>query len=394
MVSAWIEHVKKYASENGVSYRQAMKDSKATYVSQAKPKAPRKPRAPPKQQAPSIPKIKISNFDEEAEWDENDPMNFMTGKQKAPRKPRAPRKPKAPKAPKGPPKPRGRPRKLTEREIQMAQGDTAAQLFEEAKNRMKAKDLRKVEKKRKPPKRKVKVIKYDEEAEWDENDPMNFMSAKEEQEAAPILESPFKQPPSIVLPEPYVGKISNQIINKMNVKYAGKQVTKGLINRGLKRHRQLALLEEIELDPRTLINKESEKIIKQQQLLEKAKGRAKQIYNQGLNKKLIDLLEEPPSVKKAKENAIRLSEIESMGKEEQIQQEERAYIREKKKIKPLDIIAEKEKRRLKRYKKEADQLIAKAKKDKEFEKLMASYGVPKSRRQILEERANDWSSEF
>jgi len=309
MPSAWIEHVKKYASENGVSYRQAMKDSKATYVSQAKPKAPPKPRAPPK-----------------------------------------------PKEPKGPPKPRGRPRKLTEREIQVAQGDTGAQLFEEAKSRMKEKDLRKLEKKRKSPKRKVKVIKYDEEEEWDENAPMNFTAVEKQEEMAPAFETPFKQPPTLFIPDPYIGRISKQKVGELASKLSA-----------IKRQ-----------------TKKPEKLLYKNPLLER------EIKTQRAKK----LKEEDVRLSKLQDKAIAKSEMEEMGRAEEIQQMERALIREKRKIKPLDIVAEKEKRRMARYKKESDKIIAKAKKDKEFEKIMKSYGVPKSRKQILEERAGDWSSEF
>lgn len=296
MPSAWIEHVKKYASENGVSYRQAMKDSKATYVSQAKPKAPPKPRAPPK-----------------------------------------------PKEPKGPPKPRGRPRKLTEREIQMSEGDTGVQLFEEAKSRMKEKDLRKLEKKRKPPKRKVKVIKYDEEEEWDENAPMNFTAVEKQEEMAPAFETPFKQPPTLFIPDPYKIRIS--------------------------RHKYPLLEREIKSN----INKRKQQLNVIKTFSEEVASKAnKKELNKKINKKLLKLLEDP--VKKAKEEAIRLSEIESMANAEKIQQDERAYIRKKEKP-TLDLIAEKEKNRLARYKDEADKILKRQLREKEIERIYASYGV-------------------
>lgn len=350
MVSAWIEHVKKYASENGVSYRQAMKDSKATYVSQAKPKAPRKPRAPPK-----------------------------------------------PKAPKGPPKPRGRPKKLTEREIQMAQGDTGAQLFEEAKNRMKAKqlerDLKKLEKKTKPSKkRKVKVIKYDEEAEWDENDPMNFMSAKEEQEIAPILPSPFIQPPTLIIPDPYIGKLESQRISALSGKLSAIK-RKSSIPEKLKPDIYL------EKSLRPLRAKQMKKQSMRLLELNKFKDTIKQL--------------EDPILEKQKRHAVALSEAYTMGQEDRLSAQEREYIREKNKP-TLDPIAEKEKKRLARYKMEADKILARQAREKEIERIYASYGVkskpkhlqgledvlsqfttPKSLKQIkLEKQAGEWSSEF
>jgi hypothetical protein len=42
--SPWVEHVKKYARENNVSYREAMKLAKSTYAKQEKTKAPKKPK--------------------------------------------------------------------------------------------------------------------------------------------------------------------------------------------------------------------------------------------------------------------------------------------------------------------------------------------------------------
>ena len=39
----WIEHVRKYAKDNGISYGCAVTEAKASYVKA--PKAPRKPRA-------------------------------------------------------------------------------------------------------------------------------------------------------------------------------------------------------------------------------------------------------------------------------------------------------------------------------------------------------------
>lgn len=354
MVSAWIEHVKKYASENGVSYRQAMKDSKATYVSQAKPKAPRKPRAPPK-----------------------------------------------PKAPKGPPKPRGRPKKLTEREIQMAQGDTGAQLFEEAKNRMKAKqlerDLKKLEKKPKPSKkRKVKVIKYDEEAEWDENAPMNFMSAKEEQEIAPILPSPFIQPPTLIIPDPYISKIESQRISALSGKLSAIK-RKSSIPEKLKPDIYL------EKSLRPLRAKQMKKQSMRLLELNKFKDTIKQL--------------EDPILEKQKRHAVALSEAYTMGQEDRLSAQEREYVRAKKlpvPINPIELANVKEKKRLAKYKKEADKILARQARQKEIEKIYESYGVkskpkhlqgledvlsqfttPKSLKQIkLEKQAGEWSSEF
>ena len=56
--SAWILHVKKYAADNNVSYKQAMKDSKSSYKSGTKPTAPAKP-APAKPAAKPKKKIKL-----------------------------------------------------------------------------------------------------------------------------------------------------------------------------------------------------------------------------------------------------------------------------------------------------------------------------------------------
>lgn len=52
MVNAWIEHVRKYAKDNNISYGCAVTEAKASYVKQ--PKAPRKARTPKQ------PKIKVS----------------------------------------------------------------------------------------------------------------------------------------------------------------------------------------------------------------------------------------------------------------------------------------------------------------------------------------------
>jgi hypothetical protein len=302
MPSAWIEHVKKYASENGVSYRQAMKDSKATYVSVAKPKAPPKPRKPPKPQEPKGPRgrpRKMKKYaelagDAEAEWDENDPMNFPS--------------------------------------------------------------VKKPKRKRRPKMKPYAELAGDAEAEWDENDPMNFSAVEKQEEMAPVFETPFKQPPTLFIPDPYIGRISKQKVGELASKLSA-----------IKRQ-----------------TKKPEKLLYKNPLLER------EIKTQRAKK----LKEEDVRLSKLQDKAIAKSEMEEMGRAEEIQQMERALIREKRKIKPLDIVAEKEKRRMARYKKESDKIIAKAKKDKEFEKIMKSYGVPKSRKQILEERAGDWSSEF
>lgn len=302
MPSAWIEHVKKYASENGVSYRQAMKDSKATYVSVAKPKAPPKPRKPPKPPKPKGPRgrpRKMKKYadlagDAEAEWDENDPMNFPS--------------------------------------------------------------VKKPKRKRRPKMKPYAELAGDAEAEWDENDPMNFSAVEKQEEMAPVFETPFKQPPTLFIPDPYIGRISKQKVGELASKLSA-----------IKRQ-----------------TKKPEKLLYKNPLLER------EIKTQRAKK----LKEEDVRLSKLQDKAIAKSEMEEMGRAEEIQQMERALIREKRKIKPLDIVAEKEKRRMVRYKKESDKIIAKAKKDKEFEKIMKSYGVPKSRKQILEERAGDWSSEF
>ena len=287
MPSAWIEHVKKYASENGVSYRQAMKDSKATYVSVAKPKKKYEP------------------------------------------------KPGA--------KPRGRPKK--ERE-QMGMEDFDAP----------APPAPKKTRKRRPKMKKYADLAGDAEVEWDEFDPMNFTAVEKQEEMAPVFQTPFKQPPTLFIPDPYIGRISKQKVGELASK--------------------LSAIKRQKIKP--------EKLIYKNPLLER------EIKSQRAKK----LKEEDVRLSKLQDKAIAKSEMESMAQAEEIQQMERALIRERKKIKPLDLIAEKEKKRMRRYKKEADKIIAKAKKDKEFEKVMASYGVPKSRKQILEERASDWSSEF
>ena len=43
MASAWIEHVKKYAKQNKVSYKEAMSKAKATYKGGAKKDDKKKP---------------------------------------------------------------------------------------------------------------------------------------------------------------------------------------------------------------------------------------------------------------------------------------------------------------------------------------------------------------
>lgn len=282
MPSAWIEHVKKYASENGVSYRQAMKDSKATYVSVAKPKPPPKPRKPPK--------------------------------------------------PKAPPKPRGRQRKIIERE-EMGMEDFDAP----------APPAPKKTRKRRPKMKKYADLAGDAEAEWDENDPMNFTAVEKQEEMAPVFETPFKQPPTLFIPDPYKIRIS--------------------------RHKYPLLEREIKSN----INKRKQQLNVIKTFSEEVASKAnKKELNKKINKKLLKLLEDP--VKKAKEKALQLSEIESMANAEKIQQDERAYIR-KKENPTLDLIAEKEKKRLARYKEEADKILKRQLREKEIERIYASYGV-------------------
>jgi hypothetical protein len=352
MPSAWIEHVKKYASENGVSYRQAMKDSKATYVSVAKPKkkyVPKpgaKPRGRPKKEreqmgmedfdAPQtlkkirIRKLKMKKYadlagDAEAEFDENDPVNFMSVKE---------------------------------------QGDTGLQLFEAAKSRMKAKDLRKLEKKQKPiiklklksPKRKVKVIKYDE------NDPVNFMSVKEQRELEPIPEAPFKQPPTLVLPKPYIEKIPTP----KKFLYKNPLLERDIIK-----------------SIKTTRGKQMKRRSMRQLEVDKFKDVIKSL--------------EDPILEKQKRRAVALSEAYTMGEEDRLSAQEREYVRAKKlpvPVSALELIEVKKQKRLKRYQKESEKILEKARKEKELAKIVASYGVPKTRQQIIEDRANDWSSEF
>ena len=286
MPSAWIDHVKKYASENGVSYRQAMKDSKATYVSVAKPKAPPKPRKPPKPQEPKGPRgrpRKMKKYadlagDAEAEWDESDPMNFPSSK-----------KPK---------------------------------------------------RKRRPKMKKYADLAGDAEAEWDENDPMNFSAVEKQKEMAPVFETPFKQPPTLFIPEPYIGRISKQKVGELANKLFA-----------IKRQKT-----------------KPEKLIYKNPLLERA------IKSQ-LAKKLKEENVRLSKLQDIQDKAIAKSEMESMGKAEEIQQMERALIREKRKIKPLDIMAEKEKKRQSKYKKEADAILKRQLREKEIERIYASYGV-------------------
>jgi len=44
MPNAWIDHVRKYARDNNISYSCAVTEAKASYVKVAKPKAPRAPK--------------------------------------------------------------------------------------------------------------------------------------------------------------------------------------------------------------------------------------------------------------------------------------------------------------------------------------------------------------
>lgn len=274
MPSAWIEHVKKYASENGVSYRQAMKDSKATYVSVAKPKkkyVPKpgaKPRGRPKKEREQM---GMEDFDAPA----------------PPPKPQAPKK----------------------------------------------------SRKRRPKMKPYADLAGDAEAEFDENDPVNFMSVKEQRELEPIPEAPFKQPPTLVLPKPYIEKIPTP------KKFLYKN---------------------------PLLEREIIKSIKT--------TRGKQIKNRIMREveryKFKDVLRqlEDPILEKKKQRAIELSEAYTMGQEDRLSAQEREYIREKNKP-TLDLIAEKEKNRLARYKKEADKILARQVREKEIERIYASYGV-------------------
>ena len=374
MPSAWIEHVKKYRDEHGVSYKQAMKDSKATYVSVAKPKPPKgerkrakveremmgmediraqqpKPRGRPKksrevsnarnaelnkiseslrklEKESKQPKPRMKKYadlagDAEAEWDENDAMNFL------------------------------RPKEMTEREKQMAQGDTGAYLFEKSKNKMKAKqakrDLRKLEKKQKPKKRKVRVIREEEEVEY----PNIQHEIEIEHEVAPILPAPFQQPPMLVVPDQ---------------KRVGKLLYKNpLLEREIKSNRA----------------KQMKRRSMRQQELDKFKDVIRQL--------------EDPILEKQKRHAIALSEAYQMGEEDKLSKEEREYVRVKKipvPINPMELINVKEKKRLKRYEKEAKAILEKARKEKELAKIVASYSKPRTKQQIIEDNANDWSSEF
>ena len=309
MPSAWIEHVKKYASENGVSYRQAMKDSKATYVSVAKPKAPPKPRG---RQRKTIEREEMG-------------MEDIRSQQKT-----------KPKAPKGPPKPRGRPKK--ERE-QMGMEDFDAPAPP------------KKSRKRRPKMKPYADLAGDAEAEFDENDPVNFMSVKKQRELEPIPEAPFKQPPTLVLPKPYIGKLKPNPYLERSVKT---QRAKQMKRRSMR---------QLEVDK---------------------------------FKDVIKSLEDP-ILEKQKRRAVALSEAYTMGEEDRLSAQEREYVRAKKlpvPVSALELIEVKKQKRLKRYQKESEKILEKARKEKELAKIVASYGVPKTRQQIIEDRANDWSSEF
>lgn len=63
MPSAWVEHIRKYAEKNKVSYKQAMKDAAASYEKGEKkeakePKAPKAPKAPKEPKEPKEKKEK------------------------------------------------------------------------------------------------------------------------------------------------------------------------------------------------------------------------------------------------------------------------------------------------------------------------------------------------
>ena len=83
---------------------------------------------------------------------------------------------------------------------------------------------------------------------------------------------------------------------------------------------------------------------------------------------------EDPILEKKKQRAMELSEAYTMVQEDRLSAQEREYIREKNKP-TLDLIAEKEKKRLARYKMEADKILARQAREKEIERIYASYGV-------------------
>ena len=177
------------------------------------------------------------------------------------------------------------------------------------------------------------------------------MSVKEQRELEPIPEAPFKQPPTLVLPEPYIGKLKPNPYLERSVKT---QRAKQMKRRSMR---------QLEVDK---------------------------------FKDVIKSLEDP-ILEKQKRRAVALSEAYTMGEEDRLSTQEREYVRAKKlpvPVSALEIIEVKKQKRLKRYQKESEKILEKARKEKELAKIVASYDVPKTRQQIIEDRANDWSSEF
>jgi hypothetical protein len=82
MPNAWVEHVKKYAKDNNISYGCAISKAKDTYVKKEKPKA--KPKAKPKKQLQKLDvKIKKAKEPQKAESIKLEKPRTMRARKKA-----------------------------------------------------------------------------------------------------------------------------------------------------------------------------------------------------------------------------------------------------------------------------------------------------------------------